>query len=92
MKFTRKDKRSDAEKAVDAFLDDELCNANSLDEISTILSLMEKRNALREKKGVDPNTKAVVLGNLLGILLILGYEKGNVITTKALGFIIRGRV
>ena len=92
MKFTKRDKRSNAEKAVDAFLDDELCKATSLAEISDVLSLMEKRNALREEKGVDPNTKAVVLGNLLGILLILGYEKGNVITTKALGFIIRGRV
>lgn len=48
----------------------------------------------REEKGrkVSPDTKAVIAGNLLGILLILGYEKANVITSKALGFVLKGRV
>jgi hypothetical protein len=41
---------------------------------------------------VSPDTIAVVAGNLLGIILILGYEKADVITTKALGFVLKGRV
>lgn len=53
---------------------------------------------LYEAKGHEPNrriswdTVAVILGNLLGIILILTYEQVNVITTKALNFIIKGRV
>lgn len=37
-------------------------------------------------------TSLAVAGNLAGILLILGYEKADVITSKALGFIIKPRV
>lgn len=38
------------------------------------------------------DTIAVIAGNLLGIVIIVGYEKANVITSKALGFVIKGRV
>ena len=38
------------------------------------------------------NFSGATPGNLMGIFLILGYEKANVITSKALGFIIKGRV
>lgn len=41
---------------------------------------------------VSPDTLLVVAGNLLGIVLILTYEKGNIITTKAINFILKGRV
>ena len=37
-------------------------------------------------------TSLAVAGNLAGILLILGFEKVDVITSKALGFIIKPRV
>ena len=38
------------------------------------------------------NTLLIVLGNLLGIVLILNYEKMGVVASKALGFVIKGRV
>ncbi len=41
---------------------------------------------------ISPDTVAIIAGNLLGILLILNYEKLNVVSTKALGFVLRGRV
>lgn len=61
------------------------------------LDVIERLHKLRDekpepKKRVSPDTIAVVAGNLLGIVLILTYEKVNVITTKALGFVLRGRV
>lgn len=35
---------------------------------------------------VNPDTLLTVSGNLLGILVIVGHERANVITSKALGF------
>jgi len=41
---------------------------------------------------ISPDTVVIVASNLLGILLILNFEKLDVISTKALGFVMRGRV
>ena len=45
----------------------------------------------KDKSHVSPDTLAIVAGNLLGILLILKHEELNIITSKALNFVIRGR-
>ena len=61
---------------------------------SKVLRNVERLEALRKKdrKRLDPNSCLVVAGNLIGILLILGYEKTDFIRSKALGFVLRGRV
>jgi hypothetical protein len=41
---------------------------------------------------ISPDTIAVIAGNLLGIVLILGYEQKDIIRSKALGFVLKGRV
>ena len=41
---------------------------------------------------ISPDTLLVVGGNLLGILLILNFEKADIVTSKALGFVLKGRV
>ena len=66
---------------------------DSEDYIKT-LSLVERLNEMLDKETPDvvsKNTLLVVGGNLLGILLILKHEHLNVITSKALGFVIRAR-
>ena len=40
---------------------------------------------------VSPDTLAIVAGNILTVLIIVGYERTNVVTTKALGFLHRGK-
>lgn len=50
---------------------------------------LERLYALKSKnapKGLDPNTLLLVGGNLAGILIIVGYEHGHVIVSKAIGF------
>ena len=66
------------------------------DEYIRIISQIEKLNALRtEIKKIDapqrvsPDTLAVVLGNLLGIVFIVGHERANVVTSKALNFVMK---
>ena len=46
----------------------------------------------QSRNRVSMDTMAIVAGNLAGIVMILGFEKMNVIYSKALGFVIRGRV
>ena len=54
---------------------------------------LERLTELKEKKtsktAVSPDTIAIVVGNLVSVALILGYEHGHVLTTKALGFLLK---
>lgn len=62
------------------------------EEYNTLLAHLDKLNRLRvnEKPNkVNADTMAVVVGNLLGILIIVGFERNNIITSKGLGFILR---
>lgn len=54
--------------------------------------LVKAKSCENTTKKISPDTIAVVVGNLLGIVLVLNYEKMNVITSKAFGMIIKGRV
>ena len=59
--------------------------------LNNLEALYKIRNVKMEIR-VKPETVLMVAGNLLGIVLILNHEKANVISTKALGFIMKGRV
>jgi len=94
-KITKKDKRTKLEKEIDSLL--EIMKTYPPDwETYTIMSenleRLYRAKSHERNRHVSPDTIAVVMGNLLGIGLILGFEKANVITSKALGFIIKGRV
>lgn len=41
---------------------------------------------------IKPDTLLVVGGNLLGILLILNFERLDIVRSKAMGFVLKGRV
>jgi hypothetical protein len=62
------------------------------EEYTVLLAQLERLVRLQndEKSNrVSPDTKAVIFGNLLGILIIVGYEHGHVIGSRALNFILR---
>lgn len=93
MKLFAKDKRSKVEVLIDDKLEKKAEDAEELKDISEIVDILERRNKLNGNKKVSPDTVAVIAGNLLGIGAIMLFEKyGHVISTKALGFVIRGRV
>ena len=95
MKITKHDKITNIEREMDSLIS-ELPGCEVISkEYSLILDRVERLNKIRlSDKGnsISPDTLVVVGGNLAGILLILGYERVNIITTKALGFVIKGRV
>lgn len=64
------------------------------DEYSAILKNLDQlykiKNETRSNR-VKPDTIAMVGGNLAGILMIVGHERANVVTSKALSFITKLR-
>ena len=56
------------------------------------LERLWKIRNLTQDNQISPDTIALIAANLVGILLILNFEKLDVISTKAFGFIMKGRV
>lgn len=61
--------------------------ALALDHLSTLYKIKEANS----KKKLSPDTKALIAANLAGILVIVGFEKANVVTSKALSFVMKLR-
>lgn len=60
------------------------------EEYATILDQLTKLYAIKNEnrsRRVSPDTLATIAANLLGISIIVGYERTHIITSKALGFI-----
>jgi len=93
--FKQHDKKTNLEREIDSILKDMSDLDKDSKEYSTMVSNLERLLSAKSKekdRKISRDTIAIIAGNLLGIVLILGYEKANVITSKALGFVIRGRV
>lgn len=88
--FTRKEP-SEAEKLLDGLIEDALRSTSPYDDdISKDIKNIEKLMKLRDRnkpKPISKDTFLVVGGNLLGIAMIVGHERANVVTSKALQFL-----
>lgn len=90
-----KKKETKLDKEIDNILDWMASMKPGTDEYAKLANQLEKLYKIKcegKKDGIKPDTIVVVAANLLGILLILTYEEENIITSKALGFILKGRV
>jgi hypothetical protein len=89
-------KRTKLEKEIDSVLEClEDLPAESEDYTAIVDNLVKLYNIKNTKKcwwKVNPDTFALIVGNLLGIAIILKHEELNVISSKALGFVMRTRV
>jgi hypothetical protein len=96
MKRFRKDKRNPITKEVDEIISIMATTDRGSDKYKQLAgnleTLMKVRSSYKDPSRVDVNTLAIVVGNLLGIAIIVGYEQSHIITTKALGFVLKGRV
>lgn len=59
--------------------------------VENLETLTRAKNSVNEHR-VTPDTIVLAVTNILGILLILNYERLNVISTKTLGLILKGRL
>jgi hypothetical protein len=55
------------------------------------LETLYKIKAQEAPDHVSRDTMAIIAGNLAGIIVILGFEKANVITSKAMSFVMKAR-
>lgn len=58
---------------------------------AALKTLYEAKATLPKRNVLSADTAATIAANLVGIIMIIGHERANVITTKALGFIIKPR-
>lgn len=69
---------------------DESTDTEEYNEVLDQLQKLDKISAPNGRRTVSPDALAQIGGSVLGILIILGYEKaGNVFTSKAASFILR---
>jgi hypothetical protein len=89
-----KGKSSILQESIDRVLVDmERCNPGT-DDYDTLLANLERLVRLQNEEKtnrVSPDTIAVVCANLLGILIIVGYEHGHVVASRGLAFILKTR-
>lgn len=62
-------------------------------EYPTLIAHLEKLSRIKaeeqRKNRPGPDVMAVVIGNLLGVLIIVAYEQKHAMVSRGLGFIIR---
>lgn len=94
MKITKFKERTHLEKEIDNLLIRmELCtDSKEYTAMAENLERLFKAKSYETQSRISPDTIAIIAGNLLGILLIMNYEKASVITTRAIGFVLKGRV
>jgi hypothetical protein len=83
-------KPSQLDKTIEELLTDMQTTKGDSDEYAKMVDHLTKLYKLKEidlPKRVSAETWATIGGNLAGILLILHYERFNVITSKALSFV-----
>ncbi len=61
--------------------------SNQIDQLTKLYAIQ----ASQAKKGVSKDTLAIVAGNILGILIIVNYERANVVASKALSFVMKAK-
>jgi len=90
--FFNTDSTIPLDSQIDAVLDEMQNVGVSSPEYPKMMSYLERLSDIKAKARQDPisrDTVAIVLGNLIGILLIVAYEQKHVMTSKGLGQIIR---
>ena len=84
--------KTELEKAIDEAIASMRVLPPTSDEYATIMERVTKLQKLKEiesPKRISPDTALTVGANLLGIVLIIRHEQLNVVTSKALSFVMR---
>lgn len=58
--------------------------------VATVETLY-KLKEIEKPERISKDTLAVVIGNLLGIAVIVGHERAHLVTSKALSFVLKSR-
>jgi hypothetical protein len=92
------DNKTEEKSHLENVIDDVLTALDQMDprdaQYATVVDQLTKLHALTPKKEpwVKPEALIAVLGNLAGIVAILNHERAHVVTSKALGFVLKSRL
>lgn len=89
-----KDKQNNLQMEINSILERMESMTIESEGYEVALSNLERLYELKSKDGkfnISPDTMAVVAGNLIGLIMIIKHEELNIITSKALGFVLKGR-
>jgi hypothetical protein len=92
--FTKRPTEIKLETEINAALTELENLEKTSEEYGTLVDRIAKLHKLKMEehpKQINPDTVLVVAANLLGILWVTRYEREHVISTKALGFIMKPR-
>lgn len=92
--FLKKSESEDAQlnETIDVVLSEMRGFDAHSDEYAQMVNQLTKLYALKVKPDrISKDTVAIICGNLVGIVLIIGYERTNIVTSKALNFLIKLR-
>ena len=93
-KFTKADRRSKLQKEMDTVFK-KLEELDPSDENYTkTINNLERLHKMKsdDKIKVSPDVVISVLGSIVGTVLVLYFEKTDIVTSKAINWIIKGRV
>lgn len=90
----KKDKRSMEEKKMDELIERLAEKAATPTEASDVLRLMKQRDEIKTAKQVKIDPNVIISGavGLVQIAAILKTEEIKVVTSKAMGFVTKGRL
>lgn len=95
MRFSIPKKEDNLQEVIDSVIQEMQTVNSDSDEFAKMNEQLERlyeiRNKSRKSK-VNPDTLASIIGNLLGIMTIVHFEKLNVITSKALPFVLKPKL
>lgn len=66
-------------------------SSDDYDKITDQLTKLHSLKAINAPQRVSPDVALTVFANLAGILMVIGTERIHVITTKAIGLLMRAR-
>lgn len=92
--FIKKNDFAAVDEAIDRLLVEMKDHSGTTSEYGVLADRLTQLYKIKENnspKSVDPNTLLTVGANLGGILAIISHEKLHVVTSKALGFVMKLR-
>lgn len=93
-KLTKRDKRTMLEKEIESVLADMATMEPASEDYGVYadhLKVLYEAKATEKSKRPSTDVMISTAGSLIGILLIINHERLNIISTKALQFVTRGK-
>ena len=90
--FFRKDKTTPLDNQIEAILQEMsavLVSSPEYRKMLVNLKGLEEIKTKSQRSRINPDTLAIIAGNLLGILLIVAYEQKHVMTSKGFSQILK---